>query len=377
MRDMNTHLRWLGLVLMLCSAGVSTAGTIRTVAGNGENCVTGDRMPPLTTMLCFPAGVWVDAAGNIYIADNRNNRIAKVRPKAAAITTFAGSVNGSSGLTGDGGPAAKAAVDSPKGVCVDKDGNVYIADSSNHRVRKVAAKTGVMSTVAGMTGNGYNGDGIAATAAKLYYPSGVCVDAAGNLYIADKGNYRVRKVDAATGLISTVAGGHAGYNGDGIAAAKANLNMPQGVAVDAAGNVYIADTKNARIRRVDAGTGLISTVAGSGTEGFSGDGAAATAAQLSSPAGVFVDAAGSLYVADSGNHRVRKVDAGTGVISTVAGTGVAGYNADGIDAATAQLNSPAGVFVDASGNVYIADNSNHRIRKIENAPAAAPARKAK
>ena len=251
---------------------------------------------------------------------------------------------------GDGGAATAARLHGPQGVALDGSGNLYIADQNNDRIRKVDS-SGNISTVAGSGAQGFSGDGGAATAAQLTLPSNVVLDALGNLYIADATNNRIRKVDSA-GVISTVAGsGTAGFSGDGGAATAAQLNIPWDVAVDGSGNLYIADTSNQRIRKVDS-SGNISTVAGTGTRGFSGDGGAATAALLNLPGSVVLDALGNLYIADGSNNRIRKVDS-DGNISTVAGR--------------EQLNEPRGVAPDGAGNLYIADTDNHRIHKVDSA----------
>ena len=306
----------------------------------------------------------MDGAGNLYIADTDNRRIRKV-DAAGAISTVAG---GGTFYGGDGGAATAAPLHGTQDVAVDGAGNLYIAERDNHRIRKVDA-AGVITTVAG---GGSGGDGGPATAAYLFYPKGVAVDGAGNLYIAE-GN-RIRKVDA-TGVITTVAGdgGFAGYGGDGGAAVAAQLNIPTGVALDGAGNLYIADQFNHRIRKVDA-AGVISTVAGTGPGGlggggFSGDGGAAMAAQLFFPADVAADGAGNLYIADGGNNRIRKVDS-AGRISTVAGDGGIGYGGDGGAATAARLYFPRGVALDGAGNLYIADTENDRIRRLT--PPAMP-----
>jgi sugar lactone lactonase YvrE len=237
------------------------------------------------------------------------------------------------------------------------------------RVRKVDAVTGLINAVAGGGTIFCDWNGIAAKSVDLYIgpdgPTGVAFDKSGNLYLGSNGAW-ISKVDMVTGLIYRVAGSATmmGYNGDGIPATSAALNLPVGVALDSSGNLYIADSLNHRIRKVDAGTGLISTVAGTGIAGYNADGIPATSAQLNEPRGVALDSSGNLYIADLLNHRIRKVDAGTGLINTVAGTGTAGYNGDGIPAASAQLNAPQGVTLDASGNLYIADFINNRIRKV-------------
>ena len=262
----------------------------------------------------------------------------------------------------DGVPAVESALDGPTGVAVDAAGNLYVADSRNHTVRKIDA-AGTITTLAGTAVRGYHGDGGPATAAQLDGPGGLAVDAAGNVYVVAAGNGLVRKIDAA-GTITTLAGtGTRGYAGDGGPAAEAQLNYPSGVAVDAAGNVYVADSGNHRVRKIDA-AGTITTLAGTETWGYAGDGGPAAEAQLNSTRGVAVDAAGNVYVADSGNHRVRKIDA-AGTITTLAGTGTRGYAGDGGPAAEAQLNYPSGVAVDAAGNVYVVDAGNDRVRKID------------
>ena len=293
---------------------------------------------------------------------------------AGTITTIAGS--GETGLFGgafggDGGPAIQAALDRPSGVAADGAGNLFIADMDNHRIRKVDP-AGVISTVAGTGVFGSGGDGGPAVDARLFYPKGVAVDGAGNLFIADMDNHRIRKVDPA-GVISTVAGTgefFGGFGGDGGPAIQADLDSPSGVAVDGAGNLFIADMGNHRIRKVDA-AGTITTIAGSGETGFfgggfsgdGGDGGPAIQADLDSPSGVAVDGAGNVFIADRDNHRIRKVDA-AGVISTVAGTGVFGFGGDGGPADLAQLRRPYDVALDGTGNLYIADSSNHRIRVL-------------
>ena len=266
----------------------------------------------------------------------------------------------------DGGPAVRAWLRFPNGAAADGSGNLYIADTIHHRIRKVDA-AGVISTVAGNGRDGYSGDGGPAVRAQLAEPWGAAADGAGNLYIADTGNNRIRKVDAA-GVISTVAGnGEWGYGGDGGPAVRARLASPLDAAADGMGNLYIADAWNNRIRKIDA-AGNISTVAGSGRYGYGGDGGSAVRAQLAEPWSAAVDGMGNLYIADRGNNRIRKVDA-AGVISTVAGSGGWGYGGDGGPALQARLLAPSGVAADAAGNFYIADTENNRIRKVDAASA--------
>jgi len=285
------------------------------------------------------------------------------------IYTIAG--NGLAGYSGDGGPATVATLNDPEGAIWDSAGNLYISDSFNNVVRKVAAGTGVITTIAGNGTAGYSGDSGAATSAELSYPFGLALDGSGNLYIADAGNNVIREVNALTGVITTFAGnGTAGFAGNSGPATSAKLNFPTGIAFDRTGNLYIADTSNQQIRKVTAATGTITTVAGSGTYGYGGDGGPATAATFSSPYGVSVDSAGNLYIADTGDSVIRKVNANTGVITTVAGTAPSqysansGYSGDGGPATSARLADPYGVTVDSAGNLYIADTSNSAIRKV-------------
>jgi len=344
---------------------VFAPGIISTVAGNGNGTYNGDGIAATASDISA-WGVVVDSAGNLYIADTNNQRIRKVSASTGLISTVAG--NGTYGYNGDGIAATSAELANPTGVAVDGAGNIFIADLVNNRIRKVNASTGLISTVAGNGTQGYNGDGIAASSAELYGSFGVAVDSAGNLYIADSANSRIRKVSVSSGLISTVAGnGTGGFNSDGIAATSAELNGPNGVVVDSSGNIYIADYN--RIRKVSTSTGLISTVAGNGTGGYNSDGIAATNAELYNPIGVAVDSAGNIYIGDASNNRARKVSANTGLISTVAGNGYSngnqgGYNGDGITATSADLNHSSGVALDSAGNLYIADIYNSRIRKV-------------
>jgi sugar lactone lactonase YvrE len=259
-------------------------------------------------------------------------------------------------------------LNSPWGVAVDAAGTLFVADTRNHRIRKFEMVTGIVTTVAGKGRPGFEGDGGPATGAQLRSPATVAVDMSGNLLIADEDNHLIRKVDAVTGYITTVAGtGEHGFAGDGGPATIAQLAFPRGVARDVSGTLFIADTWNHRIRKVEAATGVITTVAGTGESGFAGDGGPAISAQLARPAGAAVDTAGNLFIADQDNHRIRKVEAATGVITTVAGTGESGFAGDGGPAISAQLYSPATVVVDVSGNLFIADQDNHRVRKVEGA----------
>ncbi|MGA2721003.1 MAG: hypothetical protein ABSG79_01205 [Bryobacteraceae bacterium] len=328
-------------------------GVISTVAGNQTPGFSGDNGSATSAQLNRPWGVAVDSAGDLYIADAMNQCIREV--SNGVISTVAGT--GTHGFSGDNGPATSAQLDNPYGVAVDSAGSLYIADSSNSRIRKVSG--GVITTIAGNGTPGFSGDNGPAASARLAYPQGVAVDSASNLYIADAGNNRIRKVS--NGVIATVAGGGA-FLGDNGPATSAQLDNPEGVAVDSAANLYIADTSNSRIRKVS--NAVISTVAGNGTVGFSGDNGPPTSAQLANPWAVAVDSAGNLYIADYGNNRVREVS--NGVIATVAGNGTRGFSGDNGPATSAQFYDPAGLAVDSAGNLYIADYGNNRIRKVSN-----------
>jgi len=292
------------------------------------------------------------------------------------IQTVAG--NGTPGFSGDGGPATSAQLNNPAGVFVDSFGNIFIPDL--YRIREVVAATGTIETVAGNGTYCFSGDGGPATGAQLNLPSGVFVDSFGNIFIPDTYNDRIRKVVAATGTIQTVAGnGTCCFSGDGGPATSAQLALPSGVFVDSLDNIFIADNSNQRIREVVAATGTIQTVAGNGTSGFSGDGGPATSAQLDFPAGVFIDSLGDIFIADEGNNRIRAVVAATGDIQTVAGSATEGFSGDGGPATNAQLSLytglvPVGLWADALGNLFFSDTQNRRIRSIADIASVAEAR---
>ncbi len=340
------------------------AGQITTVAGTGIPGFSGDRGPAAGAQLRTPSGIALDPAGNLYIYDSGNYVIRKVDTNGI-ISTFAGTP-GKPGSVGDGGPATGAllSLSISGNIAVDSSGNVYFSDYFNSSVRKVDANTHIISTYAGMTGkSGSGGEGGPATAANLKNPSGLAFDSSGNLYISDITNSVIRMVSATSGKISTIAGvsGQFGNSGDGGPAGSALLHYPSGLAVDAAGNLFIADSTNFEIRKVTPGPNrIISTVAGNGTFGYSGDGGSATAAQLSYPGNVAVDSAGTLYIADTSNSRIRAVRAGT--IAEFAGADHA--QGDGGKAAAALLYFPEGIAWDAKGNLFIADNENNKVRKV-------------
>lgn len=341
-----------------CPAQTTLRYTITTVAGNGTSGFSGDGGQATSAQLSIPWGIALDATGNLYIADEINHRIRKVAANGT-ITTIAG--NGTAGYTGNGSAATSAELNYPAAIAVDGSGNVYISDTANHVIRKLATG-GTISTLAGTNVAGFAGDGAAATSAQLNLPLGVALDSSGNLYIADTLNNMVRKV-ATSGTITTVAGSPVvGYGGDGGAATSAQLYQPFGVTLDAAGNLYISDTLNHVVRKVVA-DGTITTIAGIGTRGFSGDGGLATKAMLNYPEGLAVDAAGNLYIADSLNCRIRVVTP-AGMIMTVAGNGKFGSLGDGGAATSAQMNNPSGLALDSAGSLYVADSQNNLVRRL-------------
>ena len=340
------------------------AQNITTVAGTGTAGYNGDGILATTAQFNGVQGLVLDGAGNIYAADIAGNRIRKITISTGLISTIAGT--GTRGYNGDGILATAAHINIPSALSFDGNGDLFFTDRSNSRIRKITTSTGIISTVAGTGTAGYNGDGILATAAQLNNPNEVSFDASGNLYIADWFNNRVRKINMSTGIISTIAGtGTAGYNGDGIAATTAQINGPCGIIFDNAGNIYIAEYGGARVRKINISSGNISTIAGTGTFGYNGDGILATTAQLSGCAYIKFDIAENMFIGEGSNQRVREIIKSTGLISTVAGTGTSGYNGDGIAATTAQLNFPFYILFDQPKcSMYIADYYNNRIRKV-------------
>ncbi len=358
-RRLCTWMNALAIILLVWTADHPDAqvpsSIITTVAGNGSIGFTGNGGQATLARLNFPGGVAVDAAGNLFIGDYENMRVRQVTP-GGIISTYAGT--GQMGFFGDGGAATSAIFNGVADLAVDAAGNLYISDDFNNRVRKVTAATGIITTVAG--GGSTLGDGGPATAAQIIGPSGLIVDASGNLYICDSLHHRIRKVTP-SGTISTIAGtGTKGYGGDGGQATSAMLNLPLGIEVDAAGNIYIGDTLNHRVRKVTP-AGVITTVAGTGSAGFNGD-RPGPSAMLNNPRDMAAATDGSLFILDASNQRVRKLTAG--VITTVVGTGIAGFGGDGGSAAAAMLRFPQAMTMDAAGSLYIGDSNNQRIRKV-------------
>ena len=359
-----TFLRGVGLG----AEAVTLPGTMSTFAGTGAWNYTGDNGPATSATFRQPQGVALDGTGSLYVADLINQVVRRIS-WSGTITTVAGT--GVAGYSGDNGPATSAKLNSPVAVAVDGAGDLFIADFANNRVREVNASSGIISTVAGggagTAGTDGLGDGGPATQAVLNGPSDLAVDAAGNLYIADSYSNLIREVSASSGIITVVAGGGAASSGpdgwgDGGQANAAILANPTGVALDVSGNIYVADNGHDAIRRVNASTGMITVVAGTGIAGYLGDNGPAVSARLKRPWTVRIDAAGDLFIADFGNSVVREVSAATGVITTLAGTGSSGYTGDNGPPNAAQLQNPTGLATSATGNIYIADYANNVIR---------------
>ena len=341
---------------------------ILTVAGNGADAFAGDDGDATLASLSSPIGLAVNAADDLFIADIGNLRIRKVAVAAGTISTFAG--DGQPPSNGDDGLATEASLRFPVASVPLSNTDLFIADAQEHTIRKVDATNGVITTVVGTGSGGFSGDGDSRGAA-LNMPLDLALDPNERLLIADAENHRLREVTFGVGIfedlgnIKTLAGnGEASFSGDGGAATLATLNYPSGVASDALGNLFVADQRNHRVRRIDVSTGIITTVVGNGQPSFSGDGGAAVDASLAFPADVAVDLDGNLFVADSANHRIRRVDP-NGAVSTVAGNGDPGFSGDDLEAIQASLNWPQSVTVDSVGNLFISDSRNYRVRRVD------------
>ncbi len=345
------------LVIFYFSFFILSAQNINTVAGNGTGAYSGDGGPATAAEIQNPSGVYADTAGNLFFADQSNNRIRMINT-SGTITTVVG--NGVGGFSGNGGQATAAEINAPQGIFIDKAGNIYIGDFFNNRIRKVHTN-GVITTIAGNGFSNFSGDGGPATAAELNGPSDVCVDSTGNVYIADETYSHIRIVNT-SGIINTFAGnGVNGFSGDGGPATAAEIHGPSGVRIDAAQNIYIADLQNRVIRKVNT-SGIISTIAGiGGITGYSGDSGPATAAELSQPTGLCFDGFGNIYIADG--YRVRIVNT-SGIISTVAGNGISGYSGDGGPATASEFNYDFAIAADAKGDFWVGDVFNNRVREV-------------
>jgi sugar lactone lactonase YvrE len=335
--------------------------------GPGSGSFAGDGGPATEARLNNPRGIALDRTGNLYIADSSNDRVRRVDRQSGVISTVVGS--GERGFAGDGGSARLANLHFPHGLALDEGGSLYIADAGNHRIRKWDGQTGTVTTVAGTGQPRFYGNGGPATAAGLFAPRGVALDGQGNLYVADTQHSCIRKIDR-DGIITMAAGSDPRLVEKG--AAPKYLWHPVGVTVGPDGHIYWADATLSRVKKADPGRvdpktkgGWITIVAGGEEMGFSGDGGPARDAQLEAPAAVAFDSKGSLYIADHNNVRIRRVDAKTGVITTFAGNGKRGFSGDGGPALDGGLNAPAGLAVDADDNLYIADAGNHRIRRVD------------
>jgi len=318
----------------------------------------GDVRSPNNVMLNDPTGIYVDDYGNTFFCERRNHRIRKL--SQGIITTVAG--NWRKGFSGDDKLAIKVRLNYPEGLVGDIYGNLFFADSKNHRIRRIS-QDGIITTIAGTGQSGFSGDGGPAIKAKLFIPFDICIDDSGILCIADWGNHRIRRISQ-DGIITTIAGtGQPGYSGDGGPAIKAKLNEPYGVYIDDSGNIYIADSGNHRVRKISR-DGNITTIAGTGVAGFSGDGGMAKGARLNSPQDIFVTLSNEIYINDEHNNRIRKISQ-DGIIKTVVGNGRPGYAGDGEASAKASLNDPEYLWVDVSGQIYVTDGDNNLVRKVD------------
>lgn len=366
---MNTHLFRLALLAVALAPAAATqpGATMSTVAGTGKKGHTGDGGPATQATLNQPFHCDLDAHGNLFVAESGNHCIRKVNLKTGVISTVAGT--GQKGYTGDGGPATQATFNEPYAVLVSPEGDLYIVDRLNAVVRKVDGKSGKVTTVAGSGQKGFGGDGGPGNQAQLREPNDACFDGKGGLLIADVGDWRVRRLDLKTGVLTTFAGTGRPKGkidrariGDGGPAKTAVLVGARAVCVDGRGNTYICEREGNAVRKVTA-DGTITTIAGTGKKGYDGDGGDARKASFNGPKGVRCNAQGNVYVVETENHAIRKIDAKTNVVTTVAG-GRKGSGGDGGAALQAGMDRPHGCVLDAHGNIYIADSNNHRVRKV-------------
>ncbi|HEY3175419.1 MAG TPA: hypothetical protein VGK94_06600 [Candidatus Polarisedimenticolia bacterium] len=359
---MTVTTRLKAVATLMVTLGFWMSGLSRGVAGVDPS-KTANVVPARSIKFEYPEALAVGHEGDLLVAARRQHQVFRLN-KWGEISLVAG--DGRRGLSGDGGLAVGASLDNPGGVAVDAAGNVIIADTYNNRIRRVDARTGIIRTVAGGGNEDPWKDNHPAIAASLALPTALAVDPEGNLLFTDSGHFRVRKVDMPSGLIQAVAGrGTNRYTGDGSPATSADLENPGALALDSGGNLFIVEAGDDRVRRVDARTRLISTFAGTGAQGFSGDGGPALNARLYGPRGVAVDREGNVFIADASNRRIRRIDAGTGFICTVAGTGVLGLGGNGGPAASAGLFEPLYVVVDPAGNLYFIEPYGRCIRRVD------------
>ncbi len=349
---------------LILLAAVVTDQTIRTVAGSGTAGDAGDGGRAALARLNMPFDVALDRHGNIYLSDTFNHRVRRIGQKSGIITTVAG--NGTAGFSGDGGPATKAQLNEPYGIALDASGNLFVADRLNRRIRRVDGRSGIITTIAGNGTKVSSGDGGPGRAAGLVEPNGVALDRGGHvLLVADVAANRVRKVDLASGLISTFAGnGRARHDGDGGPAARASIWGARAVDLGPDGSVYILEREGNTLRVVSPSDGMIRTIAGTGAKGNSGDGGPAHLATFNGPKELAVDAKANIWVVDTENHAIRFIDAKTRVIRTVAGCGQPGNGGDGGPATSAGLDRPHGIAVGSDGQFWIGDTHNHRVRMV-------------
>lgn len=357
-----------GIVILLAVVGALGAdgpsGVITTAVGTGRMGYEGDGGPAAKARLNSPFGVALDGDGNLYLCDTFNHCVRRVEARTGVIRTVAG--DGKAGFSGDGEPATKARMNEPYGLVLDREGNLYVADRLNRRVRRIDGKTGTITTLAGVGSKTFSGDGGPADRGGMVEPNGVALDPAQRrLFVADVADHRVRVVDLSSGMISTFAGtGQGKHDGDGGPARDASIFGARAVAVGADGTVYILERQGNALRAVDPKSGVITTTAGTGAKGYGGDGGPARAATFNGPKELALDPSGNVFLVDTENQAIRRIGARSGLIVTLAGDGTRGGRGDLGPATSAQLSRPHGVAVGPDGVIYVGDTENHRVRKI-------------